>query len=127
MHGVDDLLEYITAEVQTLLDVGGAMLILADEEAEEFFFRVATLDDAESGQRMKEVRFPLYAGVAGHVFRTGQPLIVPDTSQSPYFLKHVDEQSGYRTRNMGESPFGIVKAHFPAPTYHTQRQAEKTP
>ncbi len=107
VRGVDDLLEYITVEVQTLLDVGGAMVVLADEEAEEFFFRVATLDDAESGQRMKEVRFPLYAGVAGHVFRTGQPLIVPDTSQDPYFLKHVDEQSGYRTRSMLDVPLEV--------------------
>ena len=83
MRGVDDFLEYITQEVHTLLDVGGAMILLADEDAGEFFFRIATLDDAESGQRMKEVRFPLHEGVAGHVFNSGQPLIVSDTSQSP--------------------------------------------
>lgn len=104
IHGMDSLLEYVTQEVQAVLNVGGAMVLLADEEAEEMFFRMATLDDAESGQRMREVRFPLHAGVAGYVFTHGEPCIVPDTSQNPHFLRQVDAEAGYRTRNMLDVP-----------------------
>ena len=107
VQGLDDLLEFITKEVQSLLHVGGAMVLLVDDATREFFFRVATLDNAESGQRMKEVRFPLDKGVAGYVYRTGQSHIVTDTSQSPYFLKQVDEESGYQTDNMLDVPLEV--------------------
>jgi PAS domain S-box-containing protein len=107
MRGMDDLLEYVAREVQALLEVGGAMVVLADEEAGEFFFRAAALDNGESGQRMQAIRFPLSDGVAGQVFRTGQPLIVPDTSQNPYFSKRVDEEAGYHTRNMLDVPLEV--------------------
>ena len=101
---LDELLEFISREVQDLMGVGGAMIILADEETQEFFFRTSWLDDRESGKRMKEVRFPLEKGVAGEVFRSGEALIVPDTSKSPYFFKQVDEASQYQTRNMLDVP-----------------------
>ncbi len=101
---LDDLLEYIAREVQQLLNVGGAMVILLDEDAQEFFFRVATLDNSESGRKMREIRFPADKGVAGHVFRTGEPLIVPDTSQNPYFFQKVDQDADYQTRNMLDVP-----------------------
>ncbi len=101
---LDELLEFITREVQALLNVGGAMVILLDEERKEFFFRVAALDDSESGNKMKEVRFPMDKGVAGYVYRTGEPVIVPDTSQSPHFFKQVDDDARYHTRSMLDVP-----------------------
>lgn len=104
---LDERLEFIAKEVQDLLFVKGAFVILIDEDKQEFFFRVAAYEDKEAVKRFKEIRFPADKGVAGHVYRTGQPLIVPDTSKSPYFFKHVDEQSGYETQNMLDVPIQI--------------------
>ena len=104
---LDDRLEFITQEVQKLLSVMGASVILADEERQEFFFRVSSFEDAGAGKRMREVRFPIDKGVAAQVYRTGVPLIVPDTSQSPYFFQGVDFQAGYHTRNMLDVPIRI--------------------
>jgi PAS domain S-box-containing protein len=101
---LDELLEFIIKEVQEIIAAEGASVILIDEEKKEFFFRVATYDDRKTGKILKEIRFPLDKGVAGYVYRTGQPLIVPDTSQSPFFLSTVDERSGYQTRNMLDVP-----------------------
>jgi signal transduction histidine kinase len=42
--------------------------------------------------------------VAGHVYRTGKPLIVPDYPRSPYFFPVVDIKSGYQTLNMLDVP-----------------------
>ncbi len=103
-RGLDERLEYITREVQELVGAGGASVILLDEEKKEFFFRVAAYEDTATGQKMKEIRFPATEGVAGHVYRTGEPLVVPDTSKSPYFFQGVDEQSQYRTQNMLDVP-----------------------
>ena len=106
-RGLDELLEFIIKGVKELLGVKGAMVILLDEEKKEFFFQVAAFDDSETGKRFKEVRFPIDKGVAGHVYRTGKPFIVPDTAQSPYFFKQVDEQAEYETKNMLDVPLRI--------------------
>jgi PAS domain S-box-containing protein len=106
-RGLDELLEFIIRQIKELLEVKGAMVILLDEERKEFFFRTAAFDDSETGEKFKEVRFPVDKGVAGHVYRTGKPIIVPDTAQSPYYFKQVDERADYETRNMLDVPLTI--------------------
>ena len=101
---LDDLLMFITAEAQELVHAESASVILLNEEKKEFFFRTVKHDDPETGSRMKEIRFPAEKGIAGYVYRTGEPLIVQDTSESIYFYKKVDEKSGNETRNMLDVP-----------------------
>jgi len=101
---LDDLLAFIIHEVKTNSGVEGASVILLDEKADEFYFRAVTYDDIETGRKMQEIRFPADQGVAGEVYRTGKPLIVPDTSQNPFFYKQVDRWAEYHTRNMLDVP-----------------------
>lgn len=101
---LDDRLDFIIREVKELLTVDGASVILLDDDRKEFYFRATNFGDSGTGQRMKEIRFPIDRGVAGHVYQTGQPLIVPDTSQSPYFFSFVDHETGYHTQNMLDVP-----------------------
>ena len=106
-QGLEGLLAFVTKETQNLIIVGGASVILLDEERKEFYFFAATYDNTETGKKFKEIRFPLDKGVAGQVYRTGKPLIVPDTSKSPYFFHEVDQKSDYQTRNMIDIPIKI--------------------
>ena len=106
-RSLEERLEFITREVQDLLEVEGAMVILLDEKKKEFFFREVAFDDSTTGQKMKEIRFPADKGVAGEVYRTGQALLVPDTSQSPYFFAGVDKQASMTTRSMLDVPIKI--------------------
>lgn len=101
---LDDLLEFIINEVKNLVSANGASVIILDEEANEFFFRTARYDDTQTGKNLKEIRFPSHKGVAGHVYKTGEPIIIHDTSTCPFFFQNVDEQSGYRTHNMIDVP-----------------------
>jgi len=103
-RSLNALLEFIIAEVQNLLGVGGASAILLDEEKQEFYFPVASFDDYNAGEKFKEIRFPADKGVAGQVYKTGRPMIISDNSKNPFFLKHVDEITGYETRNMLDVP-----------------------
>ncbi|HSO19871.1 MAG TPA: PAS domain S-box protein, partial [Desulfosarcina sp.] len=104
---LDGMLEYITRQVQELIRAAGAMVILIDEQKQEFYVPVAAYADGETGSRMKEIRFPMDKGVAGHVYRTGKPLIVPDTAESPYFYGQVDKQARFRTKSMLDVPLRI--------------------
>ena len=101
---MNERLDFIIQEVQDLIGVDGASVILLDEDEKEFYFPVAAYEDKETGKRMTEIRFPSNVGVAGRVLETGKPLIVPDTSKSPYFYQQVDVQSRYRTRSMLDVP-----------------------
>ena len=103
-QSLNERLEFIIKEVQDIIGLRGASVILLDERKSEFFFREAVYEDGETDKRIKEIRFPADKGVAGYVYRTGKPLIVPDYPNSPYFFGQVDEKSGYQTKNMLDVP-----------------------
>jgi adenylate cyclase len=54
---------------------------------------------AGTGQA-QEIRFPSDRGIAGRVFKTGQPLIIPDAYADPAFNPEIDRVTGLRTRNI---------------------------
>ncbi len=110
-RGLDQRLALITKEVQDLLGVEGAMVILLDEENQEFFFREAVFDKTETGTNFKEIRYPVDQGIAGLVYRTGQPQIIKDAYKNPHFARAVDRQAKYRTRNMLDVPL-MLEGHM---------------
>ena len=106
-RGLDERLEFIAKEVKELIDSSGAMVILVDHKTDEFFFREAAFESEVTGKKLKEIRFPLDKGVAGEVFRTGKPMIVNDTSNSPHIFRKVDDQAGMQTQSMLDVPIHI--------------------
>ncbi|MDQ1335443.1 MAG: hypothetical protein QG552_2393 [Thermodesulfobacteriota bacterium] len=101
---MEELLDYISAEVKQLLDAEGGLVVLLDEENQELFYKGAAFDDNITQEKIKEIRFPADRSLAGKVIRTGEPIIVPDTSKEPDFYPDVDKKLGYRTRNLIEAP-----------------------
>jgi len=77
-----------------------ALVILLDEERNEFSYVGVAHDNTATEKRIKEFRFPADRSIAGKVVRTGEPIIVSDTSREPDFYPGVDKEIGYITRNM---------------------------
>lgn len=81
-----------------------------DESTCELWTRVAIGTD--------QIRLDCRTGLAGHVFQTGQPVWTPDAYTDPRFNRRVDEQTGFRTRdlltvpmlNLDRRPVGILQA-----------------
>jgi PAS domain S-box-containing protein len=101
---LEDLLDYVNEEVKRLLDVEGCVVILLDEEKQEFFILGAAYDSLEREKRAKELRFQMNELVAGRVVRTGKPVIVSDPSQEPHLHEERDRRLGYKTRNLAVVP-----------------------
>jgi len=101
---MEDLLDYVSAEIKQLLDAEGGLVVLLDEENQELFYKGAAFDDNTTQERIKEIRFPADRSVAGKVIRIGEPIIVLDTSREPDFYPGVDQKLGYHTRNLIEVP-----------------------
>lgn len=101
---LEDLLDYVSSEIKRVLEVEGALVILLDEAKKEFYFLGAAYDDRDTQRRAKEVRYPATKGVSGKVLKTGEPVIVPDTSKDPYYYGVVDDQMRFKSRNMLDVP-----------------------
>ncbi|MBW2065922.1 MAG: PAS domain S-box protein [Deltaproteobacteria bacterium] len=101
---LEDLLDYISSEINQLLNTEGALVILLDEERNELFFLGAAYEDSFTQRKAKEIRFPASQGISGRVIRTGQPQIVHDTSKDPDFIGIVDKKIGYRSRSILDVP-----------------------
>lgn len=67
-------------------------LWLYDETKNELWARVA--------HGMEEVRVPSSVGLAGHVFQSGEPLVIDDAYQDERFHSVIDIQTGYRTKSV---------------------------
>lgn len=101
---LDKLLRYINSEVKLLLGTDGSIVILLDEDKKELYFMGAVYEDRATEKRAEEIRFPADKGVAGKVIKTGEPVIVNDTSSDPDFYSMVDNQLGYQTLNILDVP-----------------------
>lgn len=101
---LEDLLDFISAEIKRLMKVEGAMIILLDEEKKEFFFLGGAYENKASQKIAREMRFASSTGVAGRVVRTGKPAIVPDTSKDPDFFDTIDKEIWGDTINILDVP-----------------------
>jgi signal transduction histidine kinase len=87
-----------------LLDAEAGSLLLIDEEKWELFFEVAL---GEKGDVLKQVRLNKGEGIAGWVAEHGVPQLVRDVRADPRFFAHVDEISGFVTRDLACVPVKI--------------------
>ena len=103
IESLDPLLEMI---VNTAADEIGAergTLFLNDASTGELYSRVA------QGNVNREIRLLNDRGVAGFVFQKGEGLIIRDAYADKRFDRTIDEQTGYRTRNILCVPIRTMK------------------
>ncbi len=101
---LEDLLDYVNGEVKRLLDTEGCVTILLDEEKKEFFILGAAYERSDIEKRVKEARFPMDQLLAGRIVRTGEPLIVSDTSTDRHIHEERDRKLGFKTRTLALVP-----------------------
>ncbi|HET6603049.1 MAG TPA: adenylate/guanylate cyclase domain-containing protein [Xanthomonadaceae bacterium] len=90
---LDRLLARIVATTRAFVEADRVSLFLYDEASDELWSKVAEGVDTM-------LRFPADRGLAGHVFRTGETVILSDAYHDARFNRAVDELTGYRTRSM---------------------------
>lgn len=109
---LDTLFVEIVAKISQVLGVERSTLFLVDQENGELWSKVAQPAD------LKEIRFAMDQGLAGHVVRTGALLNIQDAYRDPRFLPLVDEKTGFKTKTVLCAPvvnrkgavIGVVEA-----------------
>lgn len=94
MDSLDAVLKMLVETATSRLNAERGSLFLNDPNTNELYSRVAM------GNFMREIRLLNTNGIAGYVFTTGEGLIVPDAYADSRFNRHVDEQTGFVTRNV---------------------------
>lgn len=105
---LEELLDYITGEIKRLLDTQGALVILLDEERQEFFFPGAADNDKATQKRVKEIRLPIDSLASAKVVKTGKPLIVNDGYKDAARYSIRNHEFGYSFDNYVLVP---IKSH----------------
>ncbi|MCC7494611.1 MAG: GAF domain-containing sensor histidine kinase [Fimbriimonadaceae bacterium] len=103
-----DLAEILQETLTSCLRAVGANAgsLLLYEEGDgmlEFKYVVGEAAAILTGRKMDPQQ-----GIAGEVFRTGEPKITPDVTQDKSHFKGIDQVSGYQTRNMVSVPIKSI-------------------
>ena len=93
---LEQLLEAFTLKIGQILQADRTTIYLVDEEKGQLWSKVAQ----NEGEQSLEIRLPISIGIAGHVAATGECLNIADAYAHPLFNRDVDQQTGYRTRNI---------------------------
>ncbi len=78
-------------------------LFLNDAQTSELYSRVA------QGNFKREIRILNSVGIAGHVFSSGEGIIIHDAYADDRFNRSVDEQTGFTTKSILCAPVKTVK------------------
>ena len=103
IESLDEVLAILLEMTSWELGTERSTLFLNDPQTGELYSRIA------QGNSRREIRMLNDVGIAGHVFSSGESVVIPDVYKHKWFNKSVDERTGFRTRNMICVPIKTVK------------------
>ena len=96
-RSLEDLIENVLKTALDVVRAEAGSVLLADYETERLVFRYVIGEKAEFLHGMS---FPWNEGIAGAVFKSGEPAVIADVKQDPRHFAGVDLITGYKTRDM---------------------------
>src|SRR6202023_1689334 len=94
---LDSILQTIMEKMAEYFRPDTWSLLMVDEPKNELYFAIAVGTAAEA---LKNVRLKIGEGIAGHVAKYGEKLIVPDVSADERFAKRIDQVTQWETQSI---------------------------
>src|SRR5215813_14408902 len=85
---LDSILQTIMEKMAEYFRPDTWSLLMVDEEKDELYFAIAV---GQASETLKNVRLKVGEGIAGHVAKFGDKLIVPDVRRDKRFTKRIDD------------------------------------
>ncbi len=125
-NDLDSLFEIIVNKITTVFHAERSSLFLLDTQSKELWARVAEQSE------IKEIRFPVSQGLAGHVATTGEILNIKDAYKDARFSDKVDRKTGFRTKTVLCAPIinrdgviiGVVQVINKKDGYYNKKDEE---
>ncbi|MEE8172660.1 MAG: GAF domain-containing protein, partial [Alphaproteobacteria bacterium] len=99
---LDEQLQTLIDMTNSVLGVERGTLFLNDNQTGELYSRVA------QGDVRREIRIMNTTGIAGHVYTSGEGMIIHDAYKNELFNRAIDEQTGFKTRSILCAPVRTV-------------------
>jgi Nif-specific regulatory protein len=104
VQDLDRLLELIIESAAQVVQAKAASLLLVEPKTNTLFFQVATGDKKDE---IKEYRVKMGQGIAGHVAKTGEPLLIDDVANDPRWYKEISESIRFETQSIACVPLKL--------------------
>ena len=98
------LLEQIIRMTQKTLGASAASILLFKDNEQELYFEAAS---GPAEKSLKSVIIDTQYSIAGHVARTGKPLIVNNVTRNPNFHAGIDKLTGFVTNSLICAPLMV--------------------
>jgi len=94
---LDSILQTIMEKMAEYFRPDTWSLLMVDDARDELYFAIAV---GSASEALKNLRLKVGEGIAGHVAKHGESLIVPDVMTDPRFAKRIDEMTKWETRSI---------------------------
>src|SRR5215510_13719747 len=94
---LDSILQTIMEKMAEYFRPDTWSLLMVDEEKTELYFAIAV---GSASEALKNVRLKVGEGIAGHVAKFGEKLIVPDVRRDKRFTKRIDDLTQMETHSI---------------------------
>ena len=94
---LDSILQTILEKMAEYFQPDTWSLLMVDEQKMELYFAIAV---GQASEALKSVRLKVGEGIAGHVAKFGEKLVVPDVTADKRFAKRVDTLTQLQTQSI---------------------------
>ena len=94
LNSLDEILNWLIEMAREHINADRGTIFINDPVTNELYSRVA------QGNLSREIRIMNNSGLAGASFTSNEALLIHDVHKDPRFNESVDQQTGYRTKNM---------------------------
>src|SRR5438093_7655979 len=94
---LDSILQTIMEKMAEYFRPDTWSLLMVDEQKNELYFAIAV---GTASEALKNVRLKVGEGIAGHVAKYGEKLVVPDVHADKRFSKRIDEMTQLETQSI---------------------------
>jgi len=94
---LDSILQTIMEKMAEYFRPDTWSLLMVDEQKMELYFAIAV---GKASEALKSVRLKVGEGIAGHVAKYGEKLIVPDVRSDKRFAKRIDHVTQWETQSI---------------------------
>jgi len=94
---LDSILQTIMEKMAEYFRPDTWSLLMVDEQKMELYFAIAV---GKASEALKSVRLKVGEGIAGHVAKYGEKLIVPDVRSDKRFAKRIDHVTPWETQSI---------------------------
>ena len=94
---LDSILQTIMEKMAEYFQPDTWSLLMVDEQKNELYFAIAVGSAAEA---LKNVRLKVGEGIAGHVAKYGEKLVVPDVRADQRFAKRIDKVTQWENQSI---------------------------